>query len=161
MMKNILRTFLLLSVLYSCGNPCDDIDCGLNGTCVEDSESCLCDQYYEGTRCELEVRAKYLGTKTGTGLCESTQNPFDFTLNITPGVEVNEVVIQTEQLLQGFSMSGMLDANNDIVIPEFMAHVGSNLYDGKIVDLGGDQFEFTLTAYVAGVASSCVLSYSK
>ena len=59
-------------------------------------------------------------------------------------------------------MSGMLDDNNNIVIPEFMAHIGSNVYYGSIEDIGAGDFVMTLNAIVNGVeASSCTYTYSQ
>lgn len=51
-------------LLFSCSDPCDDVDCGTNGTC--DDGTCLCSDGYEGMNCETETRAKYLGTYTGS-----------------------------------------------------------------------------------------------
>ena len=82
-MKKLFSTIIFLLFIISCGNPCDDINCGPNGTCVESSESCLCDDYYEGDRCEREVREKYLGTWNSLGVCTSTNNTFMLDLTIT------------------------------------------------------------------------------
>lgn len=63
-MKNIL--FLLSTVILftiSCSDPCDDVNCGANGTCVEGT--CECDPGYEGELCDIESRAQYLGVYSG------------------------------------------------------------------------------------------------
>lgn len=161
-MKNLAAIAFLLSLLFACGNPCDDLDCGLNGTCNEDTESCICDDFYEGTNCELEVRAKFLGSWTGTGVCDyNPTSVFDLTLDISQAVNLDGVAMQSEQILQQFTISGNLDDNNDIAIPEFKAHIGSNDHDGKLVHLGDSNIELTLNAYVNGVKNTCVYTLSK
>jgi len=67
MNKSILITPICMLWL-ACGSPCDDLDCGPNGTCDEDSDECMCDPFYEGVFCELETRANYLGRWTGIWL---------------------------------------------------------------------------------------------
>ena len=63
-MKKLKFYFLALSLgIISCSDPCDDVDCGPNGTCIEGS--CDCSVGYEGQFCDTEVRAKYFGTYSG------------------------------------------------------------------------------------------------
>lgn len=62
-MKNILFLSLFLLMLNACSDPCSDIDCGPNGTCIEGE--CSCDEGYEGMLCDTETRAKYLGLYSG------------------------------------------------------------------------------------------------
>lgn len=73
-MKKSLLSFLAGAAIFavslsSCtSDPCKDVNCGTNGTCVEGN--CECDPGYEGTSCETEMRAKFLGTYVATGsLC--------------------------------------------------------------------------------------------
>jgi hypothetical protein len=40
-------------------DPCDNLQCQY-GTCTEGA--CVCEPYYEGTTCEVESRAKFLGS---------------------------------------------------------------------------------------------------
>jgi len=39
---------------------CKDVDCGLNGTCVDGD--CVCDAGYEGVNCDTESRADFIGS---------------------------------------------------------------------------------------------------
>jgi len=158
-MKNSLKVLILGLFFFACGNPCDDIDCGPNGTCVEESESCLCDQYYEGTRCETEVRAKFVGAWSGTGTCGPSTFPLD--VNISQALNVNEITINSDDILQNYIMFGMLDENNDIVIPTFMVPFSTNSYDGKIVTLSENSIEMTLNAIVNGDLFTCEYTLSK
>jgi len=93
-----MKQLLLLSLLvFSCGDPCDDLDCG-TGTCLDgvcdcpdgysgtnceifdpcfnvncgDNGTCVdgtcdCDDGYEGELCDTEVRAKFLGNWVSEG----------------------------------------------------------------------------------------------
>ena len=52
----ILIGILFLSSMYfllSCDDPCADIDCGLNGTCI--NGTCACDAGYTGDSCEINI----------------------------------------------------------------------------------------------------------
>lgn len=50
----------LLSFLFFCiaCDPCKDINCGSNGTCVEGV--CKCDNGASGTNCEILTRDEYI-----------------------------------------------------------------------------------------------------
>lgn len=52
-MKLSTLSILCLVLFFACGDPCDDIDCGPNGTCIEGE--CNCDQGYSGVNCEINV----------------------------------------------------------------------------------------------------------
>lgn len=52
--------------MVSCDtDACKDVDCGVNGTCLEGD--CICDDGYEGTNCETESRIKFQGTYLASG----------------------------------------------------------------------------------------------
>lgn len=82
-MNKIVTVLAFLSLcFFACSDPCSDIDCGANGTCVEGV--CNCDEAYTGLNCETEIRAKYLGIYEGDfsaclgGLIPPDQIPDDF-----------------------------------------------------------------------------------
>ncbi len=53
-MKNTLKFgFCLMLFFLACSDPCDNIDCGANGTCVDGE--CQCDEGYSGVNCETNV----------------------------------------------------------------------------------------------------------
>lgn len=54
-MKNLIILFLLGSALLTigCGEKCDDINCGINGTCIDGV--CNCNEGYSGATCEIHV----------------------------------------------------------------------------------------------------------
>ncbi len=50
-LKNI--PLLLVLAFVACGDPCDDVVCGPNGTCVEGD--CLCNDGYSGANCQINI----------------------------------------------------------------------------------------------------------
>ncbi len=159
-MKNSIFLIFVCFLFAACSNdPCEDINCGANGTCNEATETCDCDQYYEGDRCQNEVRAKFVNNWTGTGVCDyNPQNIFNLNISISKGLEIDVVKIQSTSILQEFTITGMLDASNDIVIPEFQPHISANTYDGKIT-MEGTTLVMTLHTYVNGVKNTCVYTF--
>lgn len=151
-----LLFFLLLAFTFSCTNePCEDVDCGEHGTCDEISGNCLCDDFYEGDQCEIEVREKFLGTWQVFGNCSyNPGNLFPLDVIITPGDEINSVKIQSDNILQNFTFTGFLDANGQVNIPEFRAHIGANTHDGTMFVNGGE-FNLILNVYVNGNKDTC------
>ena len=61
--KTLLLSFVL--ALASCTtDPCADITCYNDGVC--DDGTCICTDWYDGTDCSTEERAKYYGDYIGT-----------------------------------------------------------------------------------------------
>lgn len=84
-MRNIAISFLsvaALAVMFlasSCADPCKDIDCGANGTCVEGT--CVCNNGYEGANCESRMTAKFAGTFDVNEPC--TSNTYTYVCTIS------------------------------------------------------------------------------
>ncbi len=75
MNKNRFYFLALLGVLVafapSCNpDPCKDVNCGANGTCLDGS--CICDIGYEGASCETEWATKFEGSYLGKDVCGGT-----------------------------------------------------------------------------------------
>lgn len=75
----LILVLSLSAVLTSCkkDDPCDNVVCSNGGTCNDGT--CACATGYEGTTCATEVRAKFIGTYTGTFACPGN----NFTVNMT------------------------------------------------------------------------------
>lgn len=58
-----------LSLFTACteADPCKDVQCGANGTCFEGA--CVCNEGFEGTACDKEWSAKFLGNYGGSDVC--------------------------------------------------------------------------------------------
>ena len=90
---SFLSLFALVSIL-SCGDACDDIDCGPNGTC--DEGACKCFEGYEGEFCELELRERFVGTWTDTSPdCDNTDQE-QFSYMITKGDDLYRLIMVEE-----------------------------------------------------------------
>jgi len=52
-LKYLLITAFITTLINGCGDPCDDVDCGPNGVCVEGN--CVCNDGYSGANCGVNV----------------------------------------------------------------------------------------------------------
>lgn len=66
----------------ACGtdDPCKDVECGTNGTCFEGA--CVCNEGFEGSDCNAEWAAKFVGSYFGSDVCAGT------TFNLTKAAVV-------------------------------------------------------------------------
>ncbi len=96
-MKSIFKAFFTVAVLAavttisSCvKDECADVVCQNGGTCV--SGNCDCTAGYEGTLCETQERAKFIGTYT------ATDNPGSlvYSVSIGNGTNITAVVISSD-----------------------------------------------------------------
>lgn len=139
--------FSSLFLLSSCSSYCDDVDCGPNGTCNNETEQCDCDAYYEGDNCEREIRERFLGTWTAISTSNPNATPFE--VAITDGPTVDAVLIQTEGLLQNWIVVGSLDEDNNVNIPDFLTNFTTNVYSGTIVRIDENTLDYSLTSVLA------------
>ena len=107
----IIKTLLLLCVLglASCKpDPCLDVICLNYGIC--DDGACLCADWYEGTDCSTEERAKYYGDYIGTATYfNAAGDEIDSSTDTIPvvanGLIVNEIIADGIPLV--LSVSGL------------------------------------------------------
>ena len=94
-MKKLTLFIASALILNSCAkDPCSDVLCLNNGTCLDGT--CLCQDWYEGENCGTEERAKYYGLYTGT--LTLTQNgqviAQDVTqMDISDGASINRLQV--------------------------------------------------------------------
>lgn len=109
---------------------CKDVDCGLNGTCVDGD--CVCDAGYEGVDCDTEERAEFLGTYNVSESCTSGNYTYsitvstsssgvtsviisnfgDYNVNVTGTVSGNALTIASQSVGGGqFQGSGQISGN--------------------------------------------------
>jgi len=127
-MKNqvIILISALLLILGSCKEPCEDINCNA-GNCIEGI--CNCDEGYDGTNCENEIRSKYYGTWTGPNMCDNELIELEtVTLTITASeTSINDLTME-------ISVEGALDVP---LPPENATLFGNAFETGPTeVDLG-------------------------
>lgn len=80
------------TVTYTACNPdeCKDVVCNNGGSCVDGN--CACTTGYEGTKCETEVRKKFIKTWTATDK-EGADNLPTYQSAIVAGATITEVKI--------------------------------------------------------------------
>ncbi len=123
----LLLASILLLILGSCKEPCEDINCNA-GDCIEGI--CNCDDGYDGTNCENEIRAKYYGTWTGPNMCDSTIG-IDFD-SITLTISESEVSIND------LTMEVSVQGDFDVPLPPENATLFGNAFETgpSMVDIG-------------------------
>ncbi len=91
-LKYLMIFTLGAALLSNCGDACDDVDCGANGTCLDGT--CDCDEGYSGTNCQTNVcDALDCGpngtcdTTTGACLCDEGYSGDNCEINVCDTVD--------------------------------------------------------------------------
>ncbi len=126
---NKLSLFLFFSIfLFACNDtdPCDD-NCGANGTCDELTETCICDIWYEGESCDIENRAKFIGTWTTLTSDCTNQNGEDLlpVWTIESLDNVDGIRIRSEDIFSNTWLEAGLSADNMIELLAVDAILGN------------------------------------
>jgi len=153
--------FLTCALMFSCSNPCDDLDCGENGTCDEESASCICDDWYEGTNCEISLREKFLGVWASTSNCflGSTNNT-DPTWTVAASASAsNDFVLQSPDVYSNTVINASMTSENQAEIVPFT--LGSTNFTGTINFINETTMVFNLNFVNSSQNVDCVYSMSK
>jgi len=160
-MKKLLLFSLLLFLISACSDPCDDVICQNGAVC--DEGTCLCEEGYEGTLCESELRTKYLGTYSG------------FTTCVDPtGEEEPQVIPTTLQIGAGPSILD-LTVSEDGSDPTVITLVNGNTFNLLVVDsffgdpisinqdgvFEGDKLTIQMTTTLLGQVGMCTIDLIK
>jgi hypothetical protein len=86
-MKYLVYSLLALSISFSSCDKCKDVDC-VNGDC--NKGNCDCYPWYEGERCEDEMREKFYARYDGTLTIDGESEPA-YTILSEAGNELNKV----------------------------------------------------------------------
>ena len=144
----------LMTTTTSCGDKCKDVECN-TGTCLDGT--CECSDGFEGTNCEIEWSAKFLGTNyLGTdNVTASTSVPSNVgTYNLTsPAVvtRISETEIQISNF-GGFSsfVNATLTSSGEVRIdftdPSPRKFVGTATLNGNTLT-GSYRVTFTDGSY--------------
>jgi hypothetical protein len=88
----LLGAFLMFSPACNDKDACEDVDCGVNGTCFEGD--CQCDPGYEldaDGQCNVLSQGKFTGTYAAAEQCSNGSDAY--TVSIAPGASTDEILI--------------------------------------------------------------------
>ena len=95
--------------LSSCEtDACADVECGVNGTCVDGD--CVCDAGYEGTACDTEERAEFIATYNVSEAC--TSGNYTYSISVQTSTTGVTNVIVTNFGDYGVNVAGTVNGNN-------------------------------------------------
>ena len=116
-----LTFFIFLTTLFlaSCSDPCDDVNCGANGSC--DDGICNCDEWFEGTNCETETRGKFLGTwnSTSPDCVDANGDDLSPVWEIEGLANIDGIRFRSPDILGNNWIDANLDNENSATIPTF------------------------------------------
>ncbi len=141
---------------------CKDVECGANGVCVEGV--CVCDDGYEGTNCDTEERAdfigNYLANETACGLVNynasiATSNTGVTKIAITGfgGWECNGTPIVVIATVNGDDLT--VDANQPFCSNALTIDSGTGS-----INASGTTVTITYNFTNGGVPGSCTTVYT-
>ncbi len=84
---------IIVGLAVSSCSQCGNVDCGTNGSCDETDGSCICDAGWElgatSKKCDVEMRAKFIGTWRGTDCGASAPHNIVITTSATDVTKVS------------------------------------------------------------------------
>ena len=165
MKKSFLSTLMagltVMTITFtSCTtDPCKDVTCDNGGDCVEGD--CVCADGYEGTTCQTEQRAKFLGSFSVNESCTSGNYTYTSSVN-TSSVSVSNIVV-TNFGDYSVSVAATVDdngssitiANQTVTIGGASASIqGSGQINGNILTI-------TYTISAGGASDTCTMTCTK
>jgi len=145
--------FQILVFVGSCEKtktqPCDAVSC-INGLCNDGH--CACDTGYEGSKCQSEIRAKYLGNYIGHESCSITDTA-TYSISITAST-TDIMAIDFWNLWDAGVYTktyGKIGTDGNIYIPRQTIYSSSTWITGKAMKLNGKlQVSYSIEAYMFG-----------
>jgi hypothetical protein len=139
--------------LQSCKkDPCKNVSCQNGGTCQDGN--CRCSLPWEGSKCEVDARDKFVGSWRGTTNCGG--GPEEDVFSITKsGTTPKRILIDND-------IYGELTSSSTFDIPTQTVNL-----DGTAVtvsgrgNLNGNQLTLTYVVTVQGAAITCAGTYNK
>jgi len=134
-------------------DPCKKVTCQNGGTCQDGN--CKCNLPWEGSRCEVDARDKFVGSWRGTINCGS--GPEDDAFSITKSSTT------ATRIILGDRVYGELTSSSSFDIPAQILNLNGTAatVNGR-GNLNGNQLTLTLTFTVeGGGAFTCSGTYNK
>jgi len=141
--------------LQSCKkDPCKNVTCQNGGTCQDGN--CRCSLPWEGSKCEVDARDKFVGLWRGTSQCQGGGGPEEDVLSITKSTTPDRIIIEGV-------IDGQLTSSSAFNIPAQQVNVdGIGVTISGRGNLNGNQLTLTLTYTVQGGGTfTCTGTYNK
>jgi len=146
---------LILIFLTSCSDPCDDVNCGENGSC--DEGICLCDTGYEGVNCEAKEIDKFIGSWTSNDFQCAGDNVGPVTLVIEQGPSITELAMyDLDEPLFRFDITY---SGTELTVPE--QNIDGTTVSGTGNLNGDDTISFLFQVSEDGDTETCSGIFSK
>jgi len=142
--------------LQSCKkDPCKNVTCQNGGTCQDGN--CRCSLPWEGSKCEVDARDKFVGLWRGTSQCQGGDGPEEEVLSITKSSTTPDRII-----IEGV-IDGQLTSSSEFRVPSQTVNVdGIGVTISGRGNLNGNQLRLTLTYTVQGGGTfTCTGTYNK
>lgn len=146
----------------SCTDPCSNVDCGINGVCIEGD--CVCDAGYDGTECNIIIRSVFTGLYDVEEICDSDPDYLDLyesSINDSP-VGAEFITISN---IYNFEAQGV--SPDEASVLASVSNIGgeySLLIEDQIItvanDLGTTDVEVSGTGSYDSATSFVTLEYS-
>ena len=133
-------------------DPCKNVTCQNGGTCQDGN--CKCNLPWEGSRCEVDARDKFVGSWRGTTNCGD--GPEEEVFSITKSsVTPNRIIIEG-------GIYGELTSSSTFDIPTQTVNVDgiAATVNGR-GNLNGNQLTLTYIVTIQGAAFTCTGTYNK
>lgn len=144
---------LVLFLTTACKkDPCKNVSCQNGGTCNDGK--CNCNLPWEGTKCEVDAREKFVGSWSGTESCSG--NNENVSLGITKSsVEAISIIIENQ-------IRGQLTSSTTFTIPTQQIVSGGMAINvsGNGV-LNGNVLTMNITLSQGGQGITCVYTLTR
>ena len=135
-------------------DPCMNVTCMNGGTCQDGN--CRCSLPWEGSKCEVDARDKFVGAWRGTINCNPGSGPEEDVLAITKSSSV------ANRIIFGDGFYGELTSSSSFNIPNQTVNVdGTAVTVSGSGNLNGNQLTMTYVFTIQGQAFTCAGTYNK
>jgi hypothetical protein len=143
--------------LQSCKkDPCKNVTCQNGGTCQDGN--CRCSLPWEGSKCEVDARDKFVGLWRGTTSCEGGSQDTIIISIAKSSVKPNRIIIN---YIIG-DIYGDLTSSSTFDIPSQTVNVnGTDAPINGSGKLDGNQLTLTYTLTILGVPLRCTGTFNK
>ena len=132
-------------------DPCKDVTCNNGGTCTDGT--CICATGYEGTNCDTEMRAKFIGNYNITESCTSGTDTYSCAVTTSSTGVAN---ISFSNLYNGgVSVSGTVNGTAVTIASQSLAT--ATISGSGVISTTG-VITLTYTVSVGGNSDTCTMT---